>query len=584
MGHHDFGTRLTVTRGLLLSTATGRRAFRTAALACLLAPAALSAQSRTVVSPILPGRGDASAPVAILVFSDFECSGCAQVDAVLEEVRKTFDRDVQVIFKHAPQPAHLKAPLAHEAAVEAGRQGRFWDMHDLLFADPKRLDKDDLVAHAATLGLDMQAFAAALEDGRHKVAVARDAAEARALGVTAAPTVFVNGQKMAEVPTAPPLIAYIRSVLSGTATDEETPVDPGAFDLTGSPIRGPVDAPVTIIEYSDFQCPFCGRATSIVDHVWKSYGGKVRWVFKHFPLDFHADAPLAHRAAFAAGAQGKFWEMHDTIFQNQRAMKRDDLLRHATGLGLDMTRFAKDLDDPAFDALLKRDALEGVGVSVNATPTFFINGQRLVGAQSPDQFKAVIDRALGRAAPTYVRPASGESVAPAALDAAMTRGPIDAPVTIRWYADFGSSLHKDAVALLKKVLASHPTDVRVEFHHRPLEGREDGRFAHQATLAAAEQGKFWELHDLLVARPLQNRETLATGIARLGLDRAWFEDALDSGRARAALERHIGAARAENVRGTPTFFVNGTRVDGVTDPAAIDMVIAKELKAVKAPR
>jgi protein-disulfide isomerase len=548
----------------------------------------LAAQSGPDVgTPLLPPRGESSAPIVVLLFSDFECPYCARVEPVLDEVRKAFAGQVQVVFKHTPLPIHPRAPLAHEAAIEAGRQGRFWEMHDLLFADQQRLEKADLIARAEKLELDIQAFSAALEDGRHKAAVARDVAEGRALGVTGTPTLFVNGQRLVGVPAAPQLIAYIRSVLSGTATtDAEPRFDVSTLDLAGAPTRGPADAPVTIIEFSDFQCPFCGRATSTIENVWKNYGGKVRWVFKHFPLDFHPDAPLAHRAALAAGEQGKFWEMHDAIFANQRAMKRDDLIRHATSLGLDMTRFVSDLDDVRFDRVVKRDTVEGMRAGISGTPTFFINGERLVGAQPFEKFTAIIDRELGtRATNTaFVRPAAGEFVPPESLDQVMSMGALDAPVTIRWFADFGSRLHKDAVALLKQVIAAHPTDVRVVFSHRPLEGREESMFLHEATLAAAEQGKFWEVHDLLVARPLQNKETLTNNVTRLGLVRDWFEEAISTGRARAALVRHLAEAKELDVRGTPTFLVNGTRIDGIVSLDVMEGEIGKARSAVKNPR
>ena len=570
---------------MTLAKTTLRRLLALLVLIGVLAPAAARAQANASSIPLLPSRGAQDGRIVVLLFSDFECPYCARVEPALEEVRKAFAKDVQVIFKHTPLPIHARAPLAHEAALEAGRQGRFWEMHDLLFADQQHLDKIDLLARAAKLGLDMKEFTAALEDGRHKPAIARDLAEGRALGVTGTPTVFVNGQRMVGVPAAPQLIAYIRSVLTGkSTTDEEAPLDPKSFDLSGGYVRGPQDAPITVVEYSDFQCPFCGRASATMDAVWKAYGSKVRWVFQHFPLDFHPDAPLAHRASLAAGEQGKFWEMHDLIFANQRAMKRDDLVRHATGLGLDMTKFMKDLDDARFDPIVQRDLAEGLKLGIDATPTFFINGRRVVGAQPLEAFKTVIDRELGRNAVSFARPAAGASVAREVLTAAMSRGAADAPVTIRWFADFGNPLHKEAVGLLKKVLAAHPNDVKVVFSHRPLEGREEAIFAHEATLSAAEQGKFWEVHDLLVARPLQNKETLAANVARLGLDREWFEEGLDSGRARRALEDQLSEARDLQVRGTPTFFVNSKRVDGVITVDAIEALIADELKAARPPR
>ena len=117
-------------------------------------------------------------------------------------------------------------------------------------------------------------------------------------------------------------------------------------------------------------------------------------VFKHSPIEGHTAAPLAHRAAFAAQQQGKFWEMHDRIFANQRAMEREALLAHASALGLDLARFTADLDSPRAQAVLDRDQAEAAKVGVDGTPTFFVNGTPLVGAQPLEAFTAAIDKAL----------------------------------------------------------------------------------------------------------------------------------------------------------------------------------------------
>jgi protein-disulfide isomerase len=334
-----------------------------------------------------------------MLFSDFQCPSCAAAEPTLKAVREEFPKDVQVIFKHNPLPIHAEAPLAHEAAIEAARQGRFWEMHDLLFANQKTLRRDDLVAHAKTLGLDVAAFTRALDQRTHRAAVERDLAEARALGVTSTPAIFINGRRAAGMPPPASLTGLIRNLLNGGDGSESAPVPMTTFDLAGSPVRGPADAPVTIVAFSDLQCSYCARANATVERVLSQYSGRVRWVFKHYPLDFHADAPLAHRAALAAQQQGKFWEMHDAIFAKQRTMKRADLLQHAASLGLDVKRFTADLDSDRFAAIIDRDMKEGQKVGVDGTPTFFVNGQPLVGAQPFERFTAVIDRALATKAP-----------------------------------------------------------------------------------------------------------------------------------------------------------------------------------------
>jgi protein-disulfide isomerase len=224
---------------------------------------------------------------------------------------------------------------------------------------------------------------------------------------------------------------------------------------------------------------------------------------------------------------------------------------------------------------------EGTRFGVDGTPTTFINGQRVVGAQSLQVFKSIVERELGKTGTAFVRPPAGGTVSPDVLDAAMSRGPAEAAVTIKWFADFGSALHKDAVALLKRVLAAYPDEVRLVFNHRPLEGRDSALFSHEISVAAAEQGKFWEVHDLLVARPMQDRELLLSNLTRLGIDRAWLEEALSSGRARTALERQAADATVRGIRGTPTFIINGQRMDGLVSFDAMKSVIAAQLAAGK---
>jgi protein-disulfide isomerase len=152
------------------------------------------------------------------------------------------------------------------------------------------------------------------------------------------------------------------------------------------PAFGPANATVTIVEFSDFQCPFCSRAAEVAHKVKEKYGDKVRFVFRQFPLSFHQQAHLAAQASLAAHAQGKFWEYHDKLFANQQKLERDALESYAKEVGLNLNEFKKALDAkthaPAVDAELKM----GEEVAVNGTPTMFVNGARI---QDPTNFEAI---------------------------------------------------------------------------------------------------------------------------------------------------------------------------------------------------
>ena len=162
----------------------------------------------------------------------------------------------------------------------------------------------------------------------------------------------------------------------------------------GAAARGPSGARVTLVEFADYECPFCARAESIVHAVEQAHPGDVRFVFKNLPLPFHTHARLMARAAVAADAQGHFWDMHDRLYTLAAPVDRAALDRAAQALGLDLARFDRDLDDPSLDARIDADEADGKALGVKGTPTFFVNGRRIVGAQP----SAVFEKAIASAA------------------------------------------------------------------------------------------------------------------------------------------------------------------------------------------
>ncbi|MFL5841806.1 MAG: Na+/H+ antiporter NhaA, partial [Thermoleophilaceae bacterium] len=161
-------------------------------------------------------------------------------------------------------------------------------------------------------------------------------------------------------------------------------------------IRGPEDAPVTLVEYGDFECPYCGQAEPIVRELLAGRGD-VRYVWRHLPLtDVHPHAEVAAEAAEAAGAQDKFWEMHDRLLQNQGALRPRDLLDHAEALGLDVERFREDLRRQTFAGRVARDVESAELSGVSGTPTFFVNGRRHYGAYDVDSLTAAVKAARAR--------------------------------------------------------------------------------------------------------------------------------------------------------------------------------------------
>lgn len=159
-------------------------------------------------------------------------------------------------------------------------------------------------------------------------------------------------------------------------------------------LLGSKDAKVVIVEYSDFQCPFCGRAEPTIEEVIKKYGKDVVLVYRHFPLSFHENARPAALASECAGEQNKFWEFHNVLYKNQQALTETDLLKYAKDLKLDETKFTSCMKTEKYAGKIDADFAQGQKEGVQGTPAFFINGQLLSGAQPFANFKAMIDAEL----------------------------------------------------------------------------------------------------------------------------------------------------------------------------------------------
>lgn len=172
------------------------------------------------------------------------------------------------------------------------------------------------------------------------------------------------------------------------------------FDVSAgdAPVNGPDSAPVTIVEFSDFQCPFCAKGATVVEEIKQKYGNKVRVAFKNFPLPFHKQAKGASMAALCAHDQDekKFWEMHDKLFANQENLLPQDLESYAKEIGLDLDGFKECVATEKFAQQIDSDIQEGQKVGVKSTPTFYVNGILVNGAQPLAKFSEIIDEQLGQ--------------------------------------------------------------------------------------------------------------------------------------------------------------------------------------------
>jgi protein-disulfide isomerase len=172
----------------------------------------------------------------------------------------------------------------------------------------------------------------------------------------------------------------LAAVLRGERTASLPMVLDRPVDPEHDHIRGPLDAPLELVEYGDFECPFCGKATGVVRDLRERFGDELRYVFRHLPLtDVHDHAELAAQAAEAAGAQGRFWEMHDRLFAHQDELEGEDLVGYAGEIGLDVEQFVRDLEQERLLARVREDVASAEASGATGTPTFFVRGRRHVG-------------------------------------------------------------------------------------------------------------------------------------------------------------------------------------------------------------
>ncbi len=400
---------------------------------------------------------------------------------------------------------------------------------------------------------------------------------------------------------------------------EDEPVERLKVPVTAAqPQMGPADAPVTIVEFSDFECPFCGRVLPTMEQLRKDYGNKIRIVWRNQPLPFHQNAMPAAQAAMEAFAQGKsdkFWAMHDKLFANRSALSRADLDKYASELGLDAGKFKAALDGNKHEAEIKADQELATNVGARGTPSFFINGRGLRGAQPVDKFKELIDDELKRvdklkakkvpAASVYATLMAGakeKAEAPAPSPSAQAddktvykvpvddkdpqKGPADALVTIVEFSDYQCPFCSRVEPTMTALSQKYGNDLRIVWKDNPLPFHQDAGPAATLAREAFQQGKdkkFWEAHDLL----FQNQRALSRADLenygkQLGLNEKKLKAALDSSPYKAAIDEGQALARQLGASGTPSFFINGRSLRGAQPQPAFEKLIDEELAKAKA--
>lgn len=569
-------------------------------------------------------KGPADAPVTIVEYSDYQCPFCSRwVADTYPMILKDYIDAGKVRLEFRDFPLGSIHPNADDAAVAArcaGEQGAYFEMHDLLFAgqndwanlaDPAEF----FAGYAAEIGLDGGAFGECQASGRYDAAIQADLQAGQAAGVSGTPSFVINGELIVGAQPAAVFQAGLDRLLDGQTFAVPTPtVDPAALpkpvdiSIAGAPMKGDPDAPMTIVEYSDYQCPFCARFFNdtmgpLVQEFIDS--GKAKLVFKDFPLNsIHPQALEAAEAARCvwelAGGDEAYWQMHDMLFAGQQAWSgkenaADIFAGYAKELGADEAAFRECIASDKYVDAVRSDFEEGAQFGVNGTPTFFIDGQIFVGAQPIDNFRraiATVAEGGNIIPPPQPTPAPAPTPAPLSEaipleNAAGIEGDPDAPVVIVEYSDYQCPFCQRHFQQTMPELEKYIEDgtVLYVFKDFPLTSiHPQAPKAAEAARCAGDQEAYWQMHDLLFANQQQWSgrpdavSTFKNYAGQLSLDQAAFDACLDGDTYAEAVNANLMEGVGYGVQGTPGFFINRERLPGAYPIQAFQQLIQAELQ------
>jgi protein-disulfide isomerase len=579
--------------------------------------------------------GSPNAPVTVLEFSDLQCPFCARVHPTLKQLESKYGpNQLRIVFKHNPLPFHPNARPAAKVADAVLRQGgsrAFFAFLDLAFAEQPKLGDEALSEWIARVGLDPSVVIkrAELQDTADKID--RDMALAAKIGANGTPAFRINGSTLigaqpldaftsiidAELAATSDLLkkgtapnaVYSARVAANFTLPKPEPADEPEEDLSiwkmpikGAPVLGAKDALVTIVEFFDYQCPYCRRVEGTMAELLTRYPKDLRIVLRQNPLPFHMRAlPAANLALEARAEKGDagFLDANRALFSDTRSKLEDaDLLAIGKDLKLDEKRVQSAITGNTHAAEIEADADLATDFKASGTPYFFINGLRLSGAQPIENFVTAIDAQLKVASSLVAAGTPRASVydeimkrakepdapeqktMPAPTAENPTRGPLNAPIVIHEFADFQCPFCGRVETTLSELEKAFPGKLRWVWHDYPLPFHEHARpAALVAREARAEKGDaaFWKIHDLMFKDQgldgALSAEMFAKYASQLQLDPARLASAQSDGHFDAVLEDDQKLAQSAGINGTPAFVINGYYLSGAQPLSAFKRIV-----------
>lgn len=585
-------------------------------------------------------RGKRDAFVTIVVWSDFQCPFCGKLATTFERIAETYGDDVRFVFKNDPLPFHQHARLAAEVGqgvLALKGNDAFWRFHDMAFRRQQLMAPDTIRAWAIAAGADSRDIEAGLARKLWSAKIERDEEVGKRLGVSGTPGSFVNGVSLAgaqpfekwrevidaELAKAKDLVSrgvardrvYARMAAANFTEpklakhdddDDDDKPDTSVWKVPvgTSPVRGNPAALVTLIEFSDFQCPYCKRVEPTIEKLRTEYGDRLRIVWKDDPLSFHARAVPAAQMARSARAQkgdAAFWVAHDKLFDSQPKLEDADLEAVAKTMGLDLAKVNGAIKNKTHQKVIDDDLALADDVQASGTPHFFINGRRLVGAQPLEKFKAIIDAELAKAeglvrsgvakTALYETIIKDGKTAPdpekktvASTGSAPFRGAANAKVVIQEFSDFQCPFCSRAEPTIDELLKAYPGKVKVVWRNLPLPMHPDAPLAAEAAREAfVQKGNdgFSKYRELLFKHQRDQdglkRSALEGYATTVGLDLKRFGKALDDHTHQAAIEADKKAANDAGLSGTPAFTIGPYYLSGAQPLAKFKKLVERVL-------